>query len=69
MALTLGSACLTESSEIVIFLVSVERAPYENFAEFVRKLGQKADISVRRDAETDTIAISNTNITILRNAG
>ena len=46
---------MTEFREMVIFLLSVEQAPYENFAEFVRKTGQKADISVRRNAETDTI--------------
>ena len=57
---------MTESGEMVIFLLSVERAPYENFAEFVRKSAQKVDISVRRDAETDTIVISNTSVPIPR---
>ncbi len=49
---------------MVIFLLSVKQAPYENFAEFVRNTGQKADISVRRDAETDTIVISVVRVTM-----
>ncbi len=49
--------------EIVIFPLSLEQAPYENFAEFVRKSGSKADNSVRRTVETDTIDINITRIT------
>ena len=40
--------------------LSAKRAPCENFAEFVRKSGQRADISVGHSVETDTIVSSQT---------